>query len=220
MSPMQDEFIRSVSGFWNGETPTQLKREIADTKAFGSKLKIQRLKNRIGRSLLEKIAILALTISAGSAHSSELGFPASSLAEFGTLKPMLTTDRTPELGVQADASKSEQKMIKYTGKCYAKVDGHIRINGPCPVIWKTGEDASLDLRAGEKESKAGKVWAASVFRDGRKWRAHGNQLTRDEAIATETNQGETKVTGQDLGEVRKHGSCWTNSRVRICERES
>lgn len=220
MSPVKDKFLRSVRAFWNGEAPCRLKSETIETKAFGSKLKSNRRKNKIARLILAKIAILAFAVSTDSAHSSELGFPASALSEFGTLKPMLTTDRTPELGLQSDTSKPEQKMIKYTGKCYARVDGHIRINGPCPVTWKTGEEASVDLRAGEKDSKAGKVWAASISRYGRKWRAHGNQLTRDDGVETDVDPGEVKVMGQDLGEVRKHGSCWTNSRVRICEKES
>ena len=220
MSPINNRFARSVSVFWNEEAPRRLTSETADTKAFGFKLKIRRLENKSARSILAVIATLAFAIKADFACSDELGFPASALAEFGTLRPMLTTDRTPELGLQSDASKPEQKMMKYTGKCYARIDGHIRINGPCPVTWKAGEDASVNLRGGEKDGKPGKVWAASIFREGHKWRAHGNQLTRDDGVETDANQGEMKVTGQDLGEVRKHGSCWTNSRVRICEKES
>jgi hypothetical protein len=164
---------------------------------------------------------LVFAVSAGGAQASELGFPASALVEAGqselfaaastvTLRADLDSLKSVE---KADSAKPDEKTVKYTGKCYAKVDGDVRIDGPCPVEWKTGEGLSVSLHADDGKVEPAKNASAGVAREGRKWFAYW----RD--VAQETG-GQAAPDRQDLGEVRKHGSCWSNQRVRICERDS
>jgi hypothetical protein len=167
---------------------------------------------------MRKAIAIALAIGANSAQATELGFPASALVEAGEPK-LFAASAAPGLGVALDPAQSEdsasadEKTLKYTGKCYAKVDGSIRIKGRCPVVWKTGEEVSVSLSAYEGKVEPEKIAWAGVSREGRKWYAYWRDVTQESGSA---RSPDTK----DLGEVRKHGSCWTNRRVRICEHES
>jgi hypothetical protein len=185
---------------------------------------------RGGKILAITVAVIS-AFSASVALSNELGYPGSALAEFQRFEPMLVTEKArtqvvaprqqssfaesaqppQESPAPETSTKGDEKTIKYTGKCYARLDGRVRINGPCPVTWRTGDDLRVDLLAGDDENVA-------IARDGRKWRAHWGQLT--DGAGASTGRGRSHAAHQDLGEVRKRGSCWSNSRVRICERES
>lgn len=183
----------------------------------------------VRRNRLEGIlAVTTLVLSASFpnfAQSSELGFPGSALAEFQHSQPSIAVARAPTLDAAPmpttaeHSAKADEKTIKYTGKCFARLDGHVRIDGPCPVTWRTGSDMRVDIDGEDKKARGG-AWRAVVSRDGRKWRARWGQLTdRPDHDAEESNSRSVSAL-KDLGEVRKHGSCWSNSRVRICERES
>lgn len=158
--------------------------------------------------------MLGLAVSAASAQSTELGFPASALVEAGESK-LFAASAAPDLGMalrpprSEESAKSEDKTLKYTGKCYAKVDGDVRINGPCSVVWKTGEDVSVSLKGREEMIEPQQIPSAAVSREGRKWFAYWRDVG-----------GEQSPDRKELGAVRKHGSCWSNRRVRICESDS
>jgi hypothetical protein len=159
--------------------------------------------------------VLGLAVSAASAQSTELGFPASALVEAGESK-LFAASAAPGLAMRLEPSKPEESakseegtLLKYTGKCYAKVDGSIRINGPCSVVWKTGEDASVSLKVREEMIEPEQIPSAGVSREGRKWFAYWSDVG-----------GQQPSDRRELGVVRKRGSCWTNRRVRICESDS
>jgi hypothetical protein len=174
------------------------------------------------RKILGTSVAIASIFSPHVTLSSELGYPGSALAEFQRLEPLIATARAPLLDAPPPSAASQpeakldEKTIKYTGKCYARLDGRVRINGPCPVTWRTGDDLGVDLDVGENRNEEEVV----VSRDGRKWRAHWGQFTDGAGGRSRAKGSKSSAAQQDLGEVRKHGSCWSNSRVRICERES
>lgn len=174
------------------------------------------------------LAVTTLILSASLpnfAQSSELGFPGSALAEFQHSQPTIAIARAPSVdpaptpATAEHSAKPDEKTIKYTGKCFARLDGHVRIDGPCPVTWRTGGDLRVDIDGEDKKARGG-AWRAVVSRDGRKWRAHWGQLTDGLDHGAQESDSKSVSALKDLGEVRKHGSCWSNSRVRICERES
>ena len=164
---------------------------------------------------------LIMAISAGGAQASELGFPASALVEAGQVELFaaastvtLRADLDPlKPEERAETAKSDEKTVKYTGKCYAKVDGDVRIDGPCPVEWKRGDGLSVSLRADNGKVEPARNSTAGVAREGRKWFAYWREVAQEPG-------GDAAPDREDLGEVRKHGSCWSNHRVRICERDS
>lgn len=219
MSVKLSEFIRSCENFSAADRQEHLGKNQTGGADCRDRLSKSARLNKGAIQILGATAAVAFALGGGAARSSELGYPASALAEFSQPKPLLETASAPHLAGDEEAPKSDKKTIKYTGKCYAKLDGRVRINGPCPVTWKTGEEVSVDLVANDVKNESGAVWRAGVFRDGRKWYAHwGRSL--EESSTDAPPGGEAHASQQDLGEVKKHGSCWSNSRVRICERET
>jgi hypothetical protein len=187
-----------------------------DTTLSASALRI-----KCAMRILRYVAALSLAVGANAALSSELGYPGSALAEFSQSKPLLTTTEAPAPAIAQGAAKPTNETIRYTGKCYARVDGRVRINGPCPVTWKTGDDVGVNLLAhSEEKHGAGTLWRVAVYRDGRKWYAHWGRSTDESNSDARADGPERRPRRHDLSEVKKHGSCWTNRRVRICERES
>ena len=161
---------------------------------------------------MKKVVAFILLVSVSPAHSSELGFPASALAEAGQSNPF-ALPATLDFGKSLESVNPEAKTIKYTGKCYAEIDGRVRINGACPVTWKTGEDLSVSLSATDEKDRPLRVRFVSIFRQDRKWFAHWGNEVHEHHAAVPKN-------AEDLGKVHKQGSCWANRRVRICEHDT
>jgi hypothetical protein len=188
---------------------------------FGTTLGSHAARIKGAKRILNNAAAIALAAGAGTAQASELGYPKSALAEFSQSKPLLTTTQAPPPAMAQGAAKSSEETIKYTGKCYARVDRRILINGPCPVTWKTGDGANVSLLAHRgKKHDTGPVWRVAVHREGRKWYAHWGYSTDESNSHALADGTEQRPRRQDLSEVKKHGSCWTSRRLRICESES
>ena len=79
----------------------------------------------------------------------------------------------------------------YTGTCFAKIDGRVVVDGPCPVVWNKAPSVTLRL-----EGKP-----ITLVRDnGRIWRMSWGDRT--------------------IGKVRKTESCWSGPGVKVCERDA
>ncbi len=88
-----------------------------------------------------------------------------------------------------------------TAKCLLEIDGETYLSGPCPVV--LDEEGSFTLGADGKTDPEG--YFATVLVSGKDVAdAYWN-----EAPASTHAQG-------SLGEVTRHGACWSSARAKIC----
>ena len=98
----------------------------------------------------------------------------------------------------APAAAEEETL---TAKCLLEIDGETYISGPCPVV--LDDEGSFTLGADGKTDPEG--YFAMVLVSGKNIAdAYWN-----EAPASTHAQG-------SLGEVIRHGACWSNARAKIC----
>jgi hypothetical protein len=86
-------------------------------------------------------------------------------------------------------------------KCLLEIEGETYISGPCPVV--LDEDGSLTLGADGKTNPKG--YFAMVLVSGK----NAGDAYWNEAPGSTHAQG-------SLGEVTRHGACWSNDQVRLC----
>jgi hypothetical protein len=98
----------------------------------------------------------------------------------------------------APAAAGEETL---TAKCLLEIDGETYISGTCPVV--LDDEGSFTLGADGKTAPEG--YFAMVLVSGKNIAdAYWN-----EAPASTHAQG-------SLGEVTRHGACWSNARAKIC----
>lgn len=90
-----------------------------------------------------------------------------------------------------------------TGRCQLQVNGTNRINGPCR--YEMEQDGSFRIQ------EAGRRGDDFYF-------AYLSMLGNNTASGSWSGSRNSRHAHDTLGELTRHGACWTNRRARVCLR--